>query len=145
KETAGDTYLWDQRFSLHNTFAKRNKRLFDVLFSVVILSCFFVPIFAIILWDKQHRTSLWRGLWTVLAGRATWFGTLADQRTLLKEEGLQLKEGVFPVWNSSFAPQEAWLVRRLLKEYVQNYRVKLDFRLAKALLLARFYPKFEKK
>ena len=145
KETAGDTYLWDQRFSLHNTFAKRNKRLFDVLFSVVILSCFFVPIFAIVLWDQQQRTKLWRGVWTVIQGRVTWFGTLADQRTLLKEEGLQLNEGVFPVWNSSFAPQEAWLVRRLLKEYVQNYRVKLDFRLAKALILARFYPKFEKK
>lgn len=145
KETAGDTYLWDQRFSLHNTFAKRNKRLFDVLFSVLLSLCFAMPIFAIILWDAKLRQQIWRGLIAVFSGKASWFACQDEHVSIAKKEGLQLKAGVFPVWPIHTLPQEMWVQERLLKEYVQNYRVKMDFRLAKALLLARFYPKFEKK
>lgn len=145
KETAGDTYLWDQRFSLHNTFAKRNKRFFDLVFTFVLAFCFFIPIIALFLWDAKQRWLIWKGLNSVLIRKKTWFGTQIHQLEMVKSEAWQLKEGVFAVWPTYVAPPEEWLEKQLIREYVQNYQVKNDFRLAKALLLARFYPKFEKK
>ena len=69
KNTAGDLYAIDINLHLNQTRHRRNKRLFDVTFAVLLLC-----ICPVLLLLSKHRATLLHNIIQVLLGKKTWVG-----------------------------------------------------------------------
>ena len=69
KNTAGELYTVDVNFNISNQTNRRNKRLFDVLFSIKLL--IFIPLLIIFIFNKINFIN---NIFAVLMGKKTWVG-----------------------------------------------------------------------
>jgi GT2 family glycosyltransferase len=116
--TAGDLYTLDNRFNLAAFSHQRNKRLIDVLFSIVFILLSPVLLFVI----KKPAAMLGNAL-KVLSGNKTWVGYQGAVSGQLPV----IKKGVLPPYNilEQFAPGEA-LQKELNQEYATQYTAGAD-------------------
>lgn len=69
KNTAGDLYTIDISFKINNDFGKRNKRLIDILLSLLFLAT--SPIFILI---NRRKSTFLSNIFYVLIGKKSWVG-----------------------------------------------------------------------
>jgi len=73
KHTAGELYTIDIQFNIDHYMQRRNKRLLDLVFSLLLLVTFPLQ------WPfVRSGAALWRNLWRVLIGRRTWVGYIPN-------------------------------------------------------------------
>lgn len=116
KNTAGDFYANDSSLNLANTYHRRNKRVFDILSSLVFLICFPLLLFSI-----KGRKILSNVLY-VLIGKKTWVAYDAVGKKLP-----EIKEGVFSCINQSDLSET--VKQKLYLLYAQDYSVLEDIKI----------------
>ena len=122
------TSLTANQFKLLQPGTRRTKRLFDVLFSVLLLILSPVLIFRIAAYKKLMMNWL-----EVIIARKSWVG-------FQSQNGLPLiKNGVIAPYPSQNAPEE-WL-RMAQLDYIQHYDVNTDFKVLVQYLSNRIAPR----
>lgn len=69
RHTAGDVYIASTKYNLSHNYHIRNKRIFDIGFSVLLLL-----LFPVVAWFTKNPTQLFRNCMDILKGRKTWVG-----------------------------------------------------------------------
>jgi O-antigen biosynthesis protein len=117
KNTAGDLYANDFHFTIATAAGKRNKRLFDLLSSFIILMFSFILFF--IIKDKN----IFKNALKVLLAKHTWLGynNNASNNNLPK-----LKPSIFKIANKSNLSPE--LAQQLNINYARNYSTNFDLK-----------------
>jgi O-antigen biosynthesis protein len=115
KNTAGDLYAADWHFNIAKANGKRNKRLFDVISSLIIIIT--SPIFS---WFYASKSILPNAM-LVLFGSKTWVGYCEnfDSKKLPK-----IRQSVFEI--NYFASKNSMNTQQLNMQYARNYDTALD-------------------
>ena len=122
KNTAGDLYAIDIHLHLNQTPARRNKRLFDLLFSTALLvllplAVLFIP----------HPLQLLRNVWQVFIGNYSWVGYAKGSSTVGKAVLPKIRPGVLsPLDGLPHRPYDAPTLYRLNWLYAKDYAVATD-------------------
>ncbi|XZF12696.1 glycosyltransferase family 2 protein [Chitinophagaceae bacterium MMS25-I14] len=120
--TSGDLYTADFRYNLSSFAQQRNKRVFDLVSSLILL---FVFPFSFFLYKKPGR--MLRNCISVLAGKKTWIGYGDTERnhTLPK-----IKESVVPAYfiQEGYMPSDE-VVHKMNTDYARAYSAGADFTL----------------
>lgn len=120
KNSAGELYTIDIRFNIGTFMARRNKRVFDILLSLV-----FVLLFPLLVWRIKSATQFIHHIFIVLSGQKTWVGYHPI------EEGLhhlpKIRSGVLsPLDGVRFKNINAPTIQRLNFLYAKDYEVARD-------------------
>jgi GT2 family glycosyltransferase len=116
KNTSGELYTIDIRFAIDTPLNRRNKRIFDVILSVL---CLFFFVLA------QHKSKFLANAWSVLVGKKSWVGYSEKNNALPK-----LREGILqPSSALTNAQQRADTRARLDFLYAKDYMVEKDIEL----------------
>lgn len=118
--SAGDLYTADKRFNIATFISMRNKRVFDMVSSFILL--LLSPILYFILIEKR---GLFINIFSVLVGAKTWIGYGSNFTHLPS-----IKNSILPPYalQQGFEPQQN--VQNLAAmEYAEHYVVGLDFSL----------------
>ncbi len=90
KNTAGDLYTMEVSLNLHRSSSKRNKRVLDLISSLVLLVLLPILIFVV-----KQPFGLVRNIFQVLFGQKTWVGYIHEQSKKARAKRLpKLKQGV---------------------------------------------------
>ena len=117
--TAGDLYLLDLD-SISSSQNRRNKRLFDILFSFMLL-----PVFPLIMWVMIHPFKFVSNLFTVLFGKKSWVGYVQNG-TNIDAKLPKIKTGVIcPTNVPNMKPEFASKINLL---YAKDYSVNKDMK-----------------
>ena len=114
--SAEDLYTEELR-TIATPLNRRNKRLFDMLSSLLLM--FLSPV---LIWFQKNKRAFWPHCWQVFTGRKTWVGTA----------GRETKEGVFgpedslPRRASTINPE---LKQRLHLRYLRHYKLTTDMQI----------------
>jgi O-antigen biosynthesis protein len=115
--TAGDLYFLDLN-TINTVENKRNKRLFDVLVSVVFLFGF-----PVICWMVRNKLTFLRNLFLVFVGKKTWVG----YSSRVTQMGLPtIKNGVLQVGEGSSSQD---LINKEHVIYVKDYSLSSDIKI----------------
>lgn len=119
KNTAGDVYTIDISFNISSSIQKRNKRVFDFVlsFSLLLLS----PILIFFM-----GTSLWRNIFRVLSGKASWVGYCPEDPQLQHLPKLR-KSIICPTDALDFQPDSPHTLHRLNLFYAKDYNTAKDW------------------
>jgi GT2 family glycosyltransferase len=120
--TAGDLYTIDRRYNLSNTAHIRNKRVLDVLLSLLLM--FMSPF---ILFLIKQPASFFRNCFLVLFGIRTWVG----YSTANNQEQLPvIRASILPPFHilEGFSPNEK-LLEKMDELYAQHYKTSHDLKL----------------
>jgi GT2 family glycosyltransferase len=79
KNTSGDFIANSQKYSIEMPLQRRNKRLLDIVVSILFLLA--VPI---IIFIKKNAAAFYKNIWTVLTGKKTWIGYASEMNGLPK-------------------------------------------------------------
>lgn len=123
--SSGDLYTTDKRYNISTFISQRNKRVFDIIASAILLLLSPLLIFML-----DEKAGLYPNIFNVLSGRKTWIGYGADFTFLPA-----LKKSILPAYllQKEYVPQDS--VQQLAaREYAEHYVVGLDF----SLLLKNF-------
>lgn len=122
RHTSGDVYITAPKYNLSHSYHIRNKRLFDIAFSLFlfILSPF-------ILFTKRGSYIL-QNMIAVLKGEKTWVGYAKPQH---REKLPGIKPGILHTYNFIAKTQEPndYTLEKLDIEYATQYNVLSDFRI----------------
>lgn len=120
--TAGDLYTLDRRFNLADFSQLRNKRIFDVLSSFLLLLSFPVTLFFV-----KSPGQFLSNCFSVLIGRQTWIG-YADNK--VNKWLPALKKGILPPYNiaNNFIPSDE-IKKQLNISYAETYNTATDINL----------------
>ena len=96
---------------------RRNKRLFDVL-----SSCLLLVLSPVLIWFQRNKGTFYPHCWQVLTGKKTWVGTAGrETRT-----GVFGPENMLPRRASSINPE---LKQRLHLRYIRHYKMTTDIQI----------------
>lgn len=73
KDTTGQLYTIETQFEIATQMARRNKRTFDIFFSIFLF--LFSPIFILFI---REKLGLFKNIWKVLKGEKSWVGYLKN-------------------------------------------------------------------
>lgn len=121
----GDVYLLDVK-AINTPVNRRNKRLFDVFFSAVVLLTF--PIFMLI---TGSFIPLLRNAFSVMAGKLTWVGFAGSSgKGANSLSNSSVRQGVLtPLDGLLFPIEDAVTIDRLNVLYAKDYTVDKDIRI----------------
>ena len=122
KDTAGDSYTIDLRYSLSNTSQIRNKRLFDLL-----MCLFFgigVPYFML---RSKNSKMLYANWWSVLIGAKTWMGYSHFESVPSGNQLPSIKPSVFNLATAYQMEKEEDLKLKMDIYYAKSYSLSLDY------------------
>ncbi len=114
KNTAGDLYAADWHFGIATSFSVRNKRLFDIGASLIVLFTFYMHI--------GKKPSMFKAAMHVLSGKKTWFGYAPMQQEIILPK---LKDSVFSILPNKHTTEAA--AQQLNKAYAKDYSVYNDW------------------
>ncbi|MFN0276325.1 MAG: glycosyltransferase [Chitinophagales bacterium] len=121
KNSAGDLYTVDIELKIVGSEAKRNKRFFDVLFSVYLFSTFPIQFLFV-----KNRIGLIKNIFLVIMNKKSWVGY--SMKNGKSEELPEIKPGVLsPPHNFPGKKIDRSTIDRLNKLYAKNYSVHHDF------------------
>lgn len=122
RHTSGDIYITAPKFHLSHNYHVRNKRIFDILFSLLLLLMFPVILFS------RSSGQLIKNIFEVLKGKKTWVGYAT---TLHSERLPVIKPSILPAYHIFSTKQQLKLqaLDKLDSEYATNYNVLSDVRL----------------
>jgi len=120
KDTRGELYTIDITFQINQPLERRNKRLFDVLFSLFLL----ITLPLQLIW-MSSRIGLLRNIAAVLLGRHSWVGYArpesAAQNLPLLKLGILNPLDALPI-----KPEDNATIQRLNLLYARNYQLEKD-------------------
>jgi hypothetical protein len=120
KNTSGELYTLEVRFAIATPLNRRNKRVFDVIISV--LSLAFFPIFVLLI---EKKTNFIGNICAVLLGKKTWVGYAEKNNRLPK-----LRSGILhPSAKLNPTQQNANTRERLDFLYAKDYNIERDMQL----------------
>lgn len=133
KHTAGDLYAINIQLNISKPAHRRNKRLLDMLFCLILLP--FLPLLIVI--GKQHPVQLLHNWISVLIGNLTWVGyaqlpptennTTAQYNHLAQQKLPQLRRGILsPLDALSYSGLSAQTVYNLNLLYAKDYTTQTD-------------------
>jgi hypothetical protein len=119
-DTAGDLYVIDIN-SVSKPVNKRNKRVFDFVTALIMIS-----VFPVLMWTQKNPFGFVANLFRVLSGNRSWIGYAPskDQNTHLPKikKGILNPEAVLPMEQHT---EE--IRRRLNLLYAKDYKIENDF------------------
>lgn len=118
--TAGDLYTIDKRYNLSQFAKQRNKRIIDVLSSLL-----FIVLYPVLAFMVKKPSSFLNNIIQVLVGKRTWVGYSNYDGMLPK-----IKEGILPSYN--ILPNytlDSKIARELDIAYAENYSSTTDIQL----------------
>ena len=118
--TSGDLYLIHFN-SVGKGSNRRNKRLFDILSSLLLI--LFSPV--LFLFIKKYYKVFFSSF-RVLSGEKTWISYCAES-DIEKLPGL--KKGIFDLWDGPESEKDPDIIDKLNLEYARNYRLSSDLNL----------------
>ncbi len=116
----GELYVIDID-SISDKKNRRNKRLFDVLASIILF-----VISPVIIWVQKKPLGLWENIFKVLFGRYSWVGYYTSEK-ISSAHLPKIKKGVLSPINAvrGSAPDEP-TIQRLNSLYAKDYRIYTD-------------------
>lgn len=121
KDSAGDLYTIDINFKIQSPIQRRNKRVFDVMLSLILI--LFAPFY---IWFTKPFGALTLNAISVLLGQKSWIG-YSDQDEKIKNLP-KIKEAVFsPVDALPFRPESIHTIHRINLFYAKDYTVSVDW------------------
>ena len=118
KNTSGDLYALDIHYNLNTYMSKRNKRVFDILSSLVLL--FSLPLN---IWFVNRKMSFIGNIFQVLFGRKTWVGYSPQKNSLPT-----IKNNVVPAYRQHIKDIKTDHIEKLNLLYAKEYRTSLDLK-----------------
>lgn len=120
--TSGDLYTIDKRYNLNSFSQLRNKRLVDILFSLLCLILYPVLLFVV-----RHPLGLLGNIFTVLAAQKTWIGYSSPLHIAKLPK---LRPAILPPYFvlKDFSPSAA-LQEELDIRYAEDYTATIDMNL----------------
>ncbi|MEO6831008.1 MAG: glycosyltransferase family 2 protein [Chitinophagaceae bacterium] len=117
---AGELYTIGHRYALAQFAQQRNKRVFDLVASLVMLFSFPLVAFRV-----KSPLGMLKNIFLVISGKRTWVGYTADLATA--QNLPVLKSAIVPCFNiiSSFVPDEA-VQLQAAKDYAKRYTPGVD-------------------
>lgn len=120
KNSAGELYTIDIRFNIGTFMARRNKRVLDIL-----LSLLFIFLLPLLMWRVNNATQFVRHIFSVLSGRKTWVGYHQSKGTL--HHLPKIRPGVLsPLDGLQFKNINDPTIQRLNFLYAKDYEVARD-------------------
>lgn len=121
RHTSGDIYVTAPKYNLSHSYHVRNKRIFDIGFSLVLIALLPMLLF------KNKAAKMYRNTWQVLVGKRTWVGYSTTEHA---EKLPVLKSAVLPTYNKVAGVTPSQVVKEKLDvEYALYYNVFNDVRL----------------
>ncbi|MCB0699705.1 MAG: glycosyltransferase [Chitinophagales bacterium] len=119
-QTAGDLYTLDKRYNLSDFAKQRNKRIIDVLSSLI-----FIILSPVLLFFCKKPGGLIRNSLSVLFGKQTWIGY-----SLRQDKLPMIRKGVLPPYNilDGYVPDEQ-IKQELDNTYARKYTSGTDVKL----------------
>jgi GT2 family glycosyltransferase len=115
----GDLYLVDVN-AITNRTNKRNKRLFDIAASVIML-----PLFPVLMFKVSNPAGWLMNILRVLGGKHSWVGLINNKQ---QNTTSQIKPGILhPAVGLSAATPDEETAQRLNAIYARDYKVEKDF------------------
>ena len=113
---AEDLYT-EELHTIANSLNRRNKRLFDIITSTLL-----ILLFPILILFQRHKKHYLPHCWQVLTGKKSWVGTAyADTRS-----GIFAPEDALPHRSATLSPE---VRQRLHLRYLRNYRLTTDMQI----------------
>ncbi|MFA6151559.1 MAG: glycosyltransferase [Chitinophagaceae bacterium] len=118
--SSGDLYTADKRYNISTFIAQRNKRVFDIVTSIILL--ILSPVLLFWVYDKA---GLLPNIFSVLIGRKTWVGYGTELVSLPV-----IKPSVLPAYTlqKGYEPQQT-VLQLSATEYAEHYVTGIDFSL----------------
>ncbi len=114
--TSGDLYTIDQRYNIASSPQRRNKRVFDIASSLMLL--LFSPI---LVWWVHRKQGYFSNSWNVLIGSRTWIGYPQTEQQF--QDLPQLREAILPPYYLLPGFQPAGEIRRkMYLRYARDYK-----------------------
>lgn len=122
RHTSGDVYITAPKYNLSHNYHVRNKRIFDVAFSLLLL------LLAPALLFRKNATQFFQNNIAVLWGKKTFVGYAKPQH---QEKLPLLKQGILYPYNfiANTPPPNDFTLEKLDTEYATQYNVLFDFRI----------------
>lgn len=119
--TAGDLYTIDRRYNLSGFSYQRNKRILDIIASLILFVGFPFLIFFI-----KKPIGLFENIFRVAFGNRTWVGYRSGDSQFLP----RIRKSILPPYNilEGYKPDEQ-IVQKLDETYAQQYSPAVDIRL----------------
>ncbi len=117
--TSGDLYTIDRRYNLSHFWHLRNKRMLDIVSSLLFLLLLPVLVFRV-----KKPGGFLRNIFRVLAGRRTWIGY---SQTASSQKLPATRQGILPCYNLQDGYEPDMDVKeRMNKVYAENYAAGVD-------------------
>lgn len=118
--SAGDLYTADKRYNIATFISMRNKRVFDIVTTVILLL-----LSPVLLFRVTDKAGMFANIFSVLMGSKTWIGYGTGYANLPR-----MKESILPPYamQQGFEPQQNVQYLAAL-EYAEHYVVGIDFSL----------------
>lgn len=118
KTTAGDLYTIDKRYNISTFISKRNKRIFDIL-----SSCILLILLPVLLFYITNPYNFLTNVTQVLLGQKTWFSYYPQFNNLPK-----IKEGVLQPYYHKHNYEPSITIKELAaQEYASLYVIGIDY------------------
>lgn len=119
RHTAGDIYITSTKYNLSHSYHIRNKRIFDIVFGILLLL-----LFPVIVWITKNASQLAQNCMDVLRGRKTWVGySLFNHSNQLPV----IKPSLLPTYNiSEHISINEETMEKLDLQYAKDYNVFSD-------------------
>lgn len=125
KNTAGDLYAIDVNLNIASTISKRNKRLFDIAFSLSM-----IVLFPLIFWVVNNKFAFFKNIFSVLIGQKTWVGY---EKNNFKNNNYQLPKIKKSILTTAYLHPDKTLTEdtkaRLNLLYAKDYEVYTDWQI----------------
>jgi GT2 family glycosyltransferase len=123
KDSPGQLYTVDISYRIDQPVQRRNKRVFDLLLSLVLLGCWLLLLGW---WWLPRPLGRWSAIGSVLLGRRTWVGYFPGSTHL--RDLPRLRPGVLPPYTGRGGDLEEATKRHLNVLYAKDYAVEDDWR-----------------
>jgi lipopolysaccharide/colanic/teichoic acid biosynthesis glycosyltransferase len=117
----GELYTFDVQFKLNESLYRRQKRLLDIVLSVV--SLLLIPLFVI---KGKNLWKMTKQFLSILLGRHTWIGYCSDQAY---QQLPKIKPGIFPPAQDMPLNHDQQARLQIDFFYAKDYSVFLDLKL----------------
>ncbi|MFQ5446251.1 MAG: glycosyltransferase [Saprospiraceae bacterium] len=122
KDAAGELYTIDIRFKIATPMARRNKRVFDLLFAVFCL--LFVPVFLVFV---KNRGSFFGNIFQVFSGKKSWVSYASHQSPVTSHHLPKIRPGILSPLDALGKRQlDDATIQRLNFLYAKDYDVWRD-------------------
>lgn len=119
KNSAGDLYAVDISFNIANSIQQRNKRVLDIVYSLLFL--FLLPI---LIWGVKHKLGFCKNIMAVLWRKKTWVGYAPSPQN--KKLPYLLPAVLTPIDPLKIKPTEPQTLHRINLFYAKDYSSSSD-------------------